>query len=535
MPKLQIDGEEIEVAEGTTVFEAAQSRGMEIPYYCYHPALSIAGNCRMCLVEIEKAPKLAISCATPVAEGMVVRTQSQNVDVARKAVMEFLLVNHPLDCPICDQAGECKLQDHAVAHGTGVSRFTEPKLTLKKAVDIGKHVLLDQERCIHCSRCTRFCDEVTKTGELSFFQRGEHSQIGISPGKRLDNDYSVNTVDLCPVGALTSKEFRFQTRVWYLDNTPSLCAGCSRGCNVLISCGTKQQMMTFPGQLDDRIKRLVPRHNAEVNGHWMCDDGRLSFRRSASAKALGSAESPAGSSIPWTDAVATAAETLGQAAKVGRAAAILSPRLTAETMFALRRLFETLGDVKVGVRRLVEGEDDDLLIRADKGANSQSAAWIFGESATEESIQSAVRDGEIDVLLVVGDPLDPNDTATLEADAKSRLKKLIYLGAFEGDAASQADLLLPVAGWAEEDGTYVNFEGRAQRVRRAHRPRGEGREAWLVACELIAASGNDRPAWSSSADVLASLAETVEPFAGLSDEGLGLLGAKSGAATPAGV
>ena len=194
MPKLLIDGDQIEVPAGTTVLQAALSRGREVPHYCYHPALSIAGNCRMCLVEVEKTPKLAIACATEVADGMVVNTRNARVKEAQAAIMEFLLINHPLDCPICDQAGECRLQDNAVAHGAGVSRYNEPKLSLAKAVDIGRHITLDQERCIQCSRCTRFCDEVTGTGELAFFGRGERTVIGLSPGNRLDNPYSGNVV-----------------------------------------------------------------------------------------------------------------------------------------------------------------------------------------------------------------------------------------------------------------------------------------------------------------------------------------------------
>jgi Fe-S-cluster-containing hydrogenase component 2 len=279
MPKVTIDGQEMEVAAGTTILQACLAKGREIPHYCYHDGLSIAGNCRMCLVDVEKQPKLVIGCYTTVAEGMVVHTENEKVKKARAAMMEFFLINHPLDCPICDQAGECRPQDYAVTHGTGKSRYTEPKLALAKAVDIGAHVTLDQERCIQCSRCIRFCDEITKTGELGFFQRGERSQIGIFPGKRLDNPYSGNVVDLCPVGALTLKEFRFQTRVWYLRNTSTICAGCARGCNVVVGTGQQQTMMTTSGQLDDRIKRIVPRVNTDVNDWWICDEGRLSYLR----------------------------------------------------------------------------------------------------------------------------------------------------------------------------------------------------------------------------------------------------------------
>ena len=269
MPRVTIDGIEMKVPAGTTVLQAALSRGREIPHYCYHPGLSIAGNCRMCLVEVEKAPKLLIGCQTPVAEGMVVHTRNEKVRQAQASVMEFLLINHPLDCPICDQAGECRLQEYALEHGTGVSRHDVGKVIQNKAIDIGRHITLDQERCIQCSRCVRFCNEVTGTGELDFFQRGDQIKIGLYPGKRLDNAYSGNVADICPVGALTVKEFRFETRVWYLKNTPSVCAGCSRGCNVMVAVGNKQELMTSPGQMDDGIKRVVPRVNEEVNGHWI--------------------------------------------------------------------------------------------------------------------------------------------------------------------------------------------------------------------------------------------------------------------------
>jgi NADH-quinone oxidoreductase subunit G len=528
MPKLLIDGQEIEVAPGTTILQAALSRGREVPHYCYHPGLTVAGNCRMCLVEVEKAPKLVIACATPVTDGMVVHTLSDKVKEAQAAVMEFLLINHPLDCPICDQAGECKLQDYAVSHGTGVSRYNEPKLSLSKAVDIGPHVLLDQERCIQCSRCTRFCDEITGTGELSFFQRGNRSQIGIYPGRRLDNPYSGNVVDLCPVGALTLKEFRFETRVWYLKNTPSICAGCARGCNVLVAVGSKQVMMTSRGQLDDGIKRLVPRFNGEVNEHWMCDEGRLSYQRLHAAPRLEAAQAPAGTEVDWDDGVARVAEALKSAASAGRAAAILSPRLTCETLFAWRRLFGALRSVKAGVRGIVRGEDDTMLVRADKAANGRGAAWIFGDEATEQPVLDAVRRGEVDTLLITGDALDPEDTARLDADLRGKVKQLIYVGPFVDATAEHAALSLPAAAWAEEDGTFVNFEGRIQRVGRAHMPRGEGRPGWRVVADLAEAAGIDAPGWGATADVLRAMAAEVKQFEGLTEESIGLLGVARG-------
>jgi NADH-quinone oxidoreductase subunit G len=524
MSKLQIDGKEVEVEDGLTILEAAERGGLEIPHLCYHPGLSIAGNCRVCLVEVEKAPKLVISCKTPVAEGMVVHTHSETVIEARKAVMEFMLINHPLDCPICDQAGECMLQDNAVAHGTGETRFTEQKELQNKAVDIGRHILLDQERCIYCSRCIRFCDEVTATSELSFFNRGNQSRISIAPGKPLDNNYSGNVVDICPVGALTLKESRFQTRVWFLKHVPTICAGCSRGCNVVVGVGKKQTMMTFAGQIDDRIKRIVPRFNEEVNGHWCCDEGRLSYMPLEAAPRLLSAQAPSGTDLEWDTAIEITAAKLILAAGIGRAAAILSPRLGSEAYFAWKGLFDALGGFKIGVTDLVRGEDDELLSRADKGANTTGAGWILGGHSDAQAILDAVGRGEIDSLLIVGDSLDPQDTTSLDETLRAKLTELIYVGPFLDAAARQATVLLPCAAWAEEDGTFVNFEGRIQQVQRVHLPRGEGRPSWKVAAEIGRAAGLEARDWQTAAEVLADLATKVNEYNGITIETLGLLG-----------
>ena len=518
MPKVTIDGVEIEVAPGTTILQAALTQGREIPHYCYHPGLSIAGNCRMCLVEVEKQPKLVIACYTPVADGMVVYTNNAKVQQAREAMMEFFLINHPLDCPICDQAGECRLQEYAVEYGSGKSRYTEPRLALSKAVDIGPHVMLDQERCIQCSRCIRFCQEVTGTSELTFFQRGERAQIAIHPGRRLDNPYSGNVVDICPVGALTLKEFRFQSRVWYLTNTASVCAGCSRGCNVVVGTSAHDHY-----QLGE-IRRLVPRVNMDVNQWWMCDEGRLSFRTIQQAERAAKAEAPAGAAVEYEDAVAKAGALLRQAAAAGRAAAVVSPRSTSETLFAWRETFAGAGDVTVGVQRLRRGADDALLIRADKGANSTGAAWVFGEHATVDRVLDAVKQGKVDVLVVVGDPLDPADSFDLPADLAGAVRDVVYVGALVGGAARRASVVLPAAAWGEEDGSMANDQGRVQWLRRAHLPRCEARPGWRVAADVAEAGGHVLGPWGSTSEVLASLAGSVPEYSGLDVDAIGMLG-----------
>jgi len=523
MPKVVIDGEEIEVKAGTTILQAALARGREIPHYCYHDGLSIAGNCRMCLVEVEKQPKLVIGCYTPVADGMIVRTASDKVKQARSAMMEFFLINHPLDCPICDQAGECRLQEYAVDHGTGKSRYTEPKLALSKAVDIGRHVMLDQERCIQCSRCIRFCDEITKTGELGFFERGERSQIGIFPGKRLDNAYSGNVVDLCPVGALTLKDFRFKTRVWYLKNTPTICAGCSRGCNVVVSVGQQQTMMTTSGQIDDRVKRIVPRVNEEVNGHWICDEGRMSYQTEQEAVRLESAK-VAGSPAAYDAAIAAAARALSTAAKAGKLGLIASPRTLSEDLFAWASLAAALGGAKSAVHAIARGADDALLVRADKGANARGASAIVGSGTREADVLASAATGAITTLLVLGDTLDPDDTTVLPAEAKGKVE-VVFVGPFVTAIAEAAAVAIPSASWSEADGTYVNFEGRAQRVRRCHLPLHEARPGWRIAADVAQQAGAAVPDWSSAGDVLDTLARNVKAFDGLSVDAMGLLGA----------
>ncbi|HPN39250.1 MAG TPA: 2Fe-2S iron-sulfur cluster-binding protein, partial [Melioribacteraceae bacterium] len=263
MGKLTINGNDYEFKPGQTIIEVATENGLDIPHFCWHPSLSVSGNCRMCLVEVEKMPKLVIACSTYAADGMVVHVNSQKSVDARKAVMEFILINHPLDCPICDEAGECKLQDYTYSHSVGESRFVEEKQHKSKRVNLGPRIVFDGERCISCSRCIRFSDEIAKKNQLTFVKRGDRVTINTFPGESFDNNYTLNTTDICPVGALTSKEFRFKSRVWEMSSTESVCIGCSRGCNTEIWVRNNE------------VLRLTPRYNADVNSYWMCDKGRL--------------------------------------------------------------------------------------------------------------------------------------------------------------------------------------------------------------------------------------------------------------------
>src|SRR5688572_12116534 len=269
MPKLTIDGREVDVPAGTSVLEAARGIGKDVPHYCWHPGLSVAGNCRICLVEVKGMRGTQISCNLPCGEGMVVSTESETAKKARADVMELLLINHPLDCPICDQAGECKLQEYSFELGSGASRFDVAKNHKRKAVDFSDRVVFDAERCIVCTRCVRFTQEITRNDELTVVQRGDRSEIDVAPGKSMTGNYQMNVIDICPVGALTSADFRFRSRVWFMEQKRTVCHSCARGCNVV--AGTRW----------NRVLRLVPSENPDVNRWWMCDRGRLDIKEPA--------------------------------------------------------------------------------------------------------------------------------------------------------------------------------------------------------------------------------------------------------------
>ena len=539
---LTIDGRPLVVKKGTTVLQAAEKVGLLVPHYCYHPGLSVAGNCRMCLVEIEKMPKLQIGCATQAAQGMVVRTANERVARTRQGIMEFLLINHPLDCPICDQAGECRLQQYEAAYGAGFSRFNEEKVHAAKRESLGRHVMFDGERCIKCTRCIRFCDEVSRSHELGLLERGDHAIIGTFPGKPLDNPYSGNTVDICPVGALTLKEFRFKARVWFLKDVPSVCAGCARGCNV--------NLATYRNQ----IHRMTPRFNAEVNEYWICDPGRLSYQaleerprlaaplvRKGSSDAAGphlsaggasagaaSAVTASAGSAPadaWSGALDAAAALLrGVAQRSGgqTLAALVSARLSVEDLFMARRVLqETIGISRVAVPAHEEGDDDRFLIRRDKTPNGRGAALVGVGAPHAGRMKEILEDlaaGRVRGLVVVGE--DPIGDGLLTEAARRNLDALVVVDWWRSPTAEAADVALPSCGYGEAEGVFVNFEGRAQRVRAAIRPAGQADPVWRI----LAALGNrfglsgDYPSASRLFDEVAS---STPVFAGLSYRALG--------------
>jgi NADH-quinone oxidoreductase subunit G len=520
MLKLTINGKEIEVAPGTNLVEAAHQAGAEVPHYCYHPGLSIAGQCRLCMVEIEKNPKLQIGCNTQAAEGMVVHTESERVVDTRRSIMEFHLVNHPLDCPVCDQAGECWLQIYYMRHGLYDSRMTDEKVHKPKAVPLGPHVMLDAERCILCSRCVRFCDEITHTGELGIFNRGDHSEIGLFPGQDLTNKYSANVVDICPVGALTDRDFRFQVRVWYLDTAKSICTGCARGCNIDVHVN-RRRMHHAHGR---RVARLKPRFNAEVNHWWLCDEGRYGFGfvdEANRVKVPTRREGDREVEIDWDEAVAAITDLLGRhnADEIG---IIASPKMANEDLAAVRRLAERRGLRHVGFRvpPRTAGYEDDFLIRADKNPNTRGAELI-GLDGDTAAVLAAARGGRLRCLWVFDHDLF--DSAWPEAEVEAALRGIttvIWTGTNANRTSAVAHLVLPAAAWVEREGTFTNFQGRVQRFRAALDPLASALPEWDLVGRVLAAMG-DTPIPARAEQWFAEAVRGVPAFAGMTYRSVG--------------
>jgi NADH-quinone oxidoreductase subunit G len=524
MPKLTIDGKEVEVAPGTNLIEAARQAGVEVPHYCYHPGLSIAGQCRLCMVDIEKNPRPQIGCNTQAADGMVVHTQTERVLETRKSIMEFHLVNHPLDCPVCDQAGECWLQIYYMRHGLYDPRMVDEKVHKPKAVPLGPHVILDAERCILCSRCVRFCDEVTGTGELGIFNRGDHSEIGLFPGKTLENKYSGNVIDICPVGALTDREFRFQVRVWYLDTARSVCNGCARGCNIEVN-HSRRRLHHNQGR---RIARIKPRHHPDVNRWWICDEGRYGFRWiDDDTRLLAPARRASGKDVQlgWDEAVADLAAALRRY-RPEEIGILASPQMSNEDLFALQRIAGQLGiravDHRVPPR--VPGDEDDLLIRADKNPNRRGAELIGLSQGETRAILDGARQRRIKLLWIFQhDLLDSGLPAADVTAALAAVEMVVFQGPSANATSAGAHLLLPSAAYVEREGTFTNFQGRVQRFRMVVEPLGEAAADWDILGRLGRALGGADPALAATRaeQVFTGLAGHVPAFSGMTYRALG--------------
>lgn len=467
--KLTINGKEVEVEKGTNLIEAARQVDVEIPHFCYHPALPVVAVCRQCLVEVEGWPKLVPGCQTPVQEGMVVKTDSEKARDAQRQQLEFTLLNHPVDCPICDQVGECDLQRLYFDYDFQPARHDLPKMTGLKAAPIGPRVTYDEERCILCWRCIRVCDEVARTHQLDLKERGFHTVIATAPGQRLDNPYSLCTVDLCPVGALTETEFRFNVRAYRLSSVDSICAGCATGCHI--------ELHTYGGT----IRRTKPRFSAEVNRYWMCDDGRYVYQDYTTRDRLGEARVD-GKRTSLKKAVAEAGRILGDVAP-DSVIVLVSAQMATETLFAVRRLVDRADGAQVFATGRPDWEGDDILRSADRNPNSAGLKLIFGDRlASPADLEQRLSSGTVKLALCI-------DEKTTNPEIAERVDKVVVLAHRDGGIVKRADVVLPLAAWTEIDGTFVNRDGRVGRFHPAVLPPGDALPGWALVADVAAAAG----------------------------------------------
>ena len=472
----------------TTMIQACALKKVDVPHYCYHPKLPVAGNCRMCLVEfgtpalgpdrkpimnpdgtpkIAKSPRPAIACATPISPGMEIYTNTPGVKQMREAVLEFLLINHPLDCPICDQAGECKLQEYSVDYGQSRSGFVEPKVHKNKRVDLGPRIVLDAERCVLCTRCIRFTKDIAGDDALGIINRGSYSELTRYPGKKFDNNYTLNTVDICPVGALTSKDFRFQMRVWFLKETKSVCTSCGTNCSAII------------GSREEKVLRYEPRENDAVNSTWMCDYGRLNYKWINREDRLTEVRTRSGART-WTAALREISELLNKS-EPGSVAIIASARQTNEELWLLNKLAQKFNALTDSVARA--GEGDRLLLNPDRNPNSTGARLIgfappvLGSNLLK--IADAISSGRVKTLLVFG------EDAAKHGVPIQKVENLIVSDILPNATTAAAHFLLPGCAHAEKRGTFTNVKGRVQRFMKAIEPKGDARAEWEFLHELV--------------------------------------------------
>ena len=505
MPTIKIDGREIPFEPGDTIIRAAHRAGIDIPHYCWHPGLSVAANCRMCLVEVmpppgrpamqldilrwdaekndyvpARKPKLLPACQQSCAPNMEVLSESSpHVDEARSTVQELLLLNHPVDCPICDQAGECRLQDYWLEHNRKSKRMHQEPVHKPKAVVFGPTIVYDAERCIICTRCVRVSEELAKDPVLSVRDRGNLNEITVSPGRELDHDYTLMTEHVCPVGALTSSDFRFKARVWFLRSASTVCQGCATGCNAFLDYDPR----------NNTPYRHRPRENMEVNKYWMCDEGMLSYKHAIEERLLSALVG--GEDATIDDALAAAKDQLkGHGNDPSKVAIVLSAQHSNEDNFALVTLAKTFigaGDFYVSGRKL--GRGDDILMSEDKNPNTRGVMQIASTTPPRPiaELLEKIESGTYKYVIALGSELEVDGSQAQKTIGK--LKGVVTIAAHDGPLAKAAHIALPACAWAEADGTYVNRGGLAQRSERALRPRGDARPGWELVSRLARALG----------------------------------------------
>ena len=531
---IKIDGREIPFEKGDTIIRAAHRAGIDIPHYCWHPGLSVAANCRMCLVEVlpppgrpamqldilrwdpqkneyvpQKKPKLLPACQQDCAPGMEILSESSaNVDEARGAVQELLLLNHPVDCPICDQAGECRLQDYWLEHQRKGKRMHQEPVHKPKGVVFGPTIVYDAERCIVCTRCVRVSAELAKDPVLSIRERGNLGEVVVSPGRELDHDYTLMTEHVCPVGALTSADFRFKARVWFLRSARTICQGCATGCNAYLDYDPR----------NNTPHRHRPRDNEQVNKYWMCDEGMLSYKRATEERQTGALVGGEDASV--ADAL-TAAKTQLQGLKDDpeRVAVILSAQHSVEDNFALLTLARTyVGAVDFFVSGKPLGRGDAILMSEDKNPNTRGVMGLAGSTTGSEKpiatprpiadLLKGIQAGKYSYAIGLGADVevDPKEVKA----ALSRLRGFVVIASHDGPLPQAAHVVLPACAWAETEGTYVNQKGLPQVSEKALKPLGDARPAWSLVADLGKALGF-ATSWKKLADLRASIPADVLP------------------------
>ncbi|HEY3822797.1 MAG TPA: 2Fe-2S iron-sulfur cluster-binding protein [Polyangiaceae bacterium] len=502
MPTFKLDGKTVPFEPGDTIIRAADRQGLEIPHYCWHPGLSSPANCRMCLVEIlpkpgqrplsldileldaktgeykpVQKPKLQPACYMAAADGMeVLGDTSPHVAKARHDVQEFLLLNHPVDCPICDQSGECSLQDYWLEYQKTQKRMHDEPIHKPKGVVFGPTIVYDGERCVMCTRCVRFMAEVAKDPVLDMRERGNLNEIFVSPGRQLDGHYTFMTEHVCPVGALTTKDFRFKARVWFLRTAPSVCQGCATGCNAHLDYDPRY----------NKAYRYRPRDNEKVNKYWMCDDGMLTYKEAHDGRVL---EASVDGAARTTGQALDEVKSLFLGAPAGSVAVVFSARYSLEDNWALRELALVL----MGAKNLYwsgrpDGYEDDILIHRDKNSNTRGVRELAPEAKPFQALVDDVAARRITHVIALGGSA-PVDAAALGS------VKLVTVAAHRGPLTEKARVVLPATSWAEHSGTYVNAKGMRQVAEKALEPLGASKPAWKQLAELATALGFE-PSWN---------------------------------------
>ncbi len=509
-----LNGQEVENTSGMTIMEAASEHGIEIPCFCYHPGLSIAGNCRICMVESNRSAKPVISCSERISDGLEVETESEVAVDARNSVMEFQLINHPLDCPVCDKSGECVLQDHSYSHGPDRSRFIEDK-NIRHTKELGPTISIWGNRCIVCTRCTRFCDEISGTSELCIVERGDRSVVDVFPGIPIDNQLAGNTVDICPVGALISHDFKYEARVWNMERKDSICGGCSRGCNIEVET------------LDGFVKRLIPRENQHVNDWWMCDEGRHGWRHLYADDRVLEARCASGS-LDSSRSVAALMEILDNSPRV---AFLIDPFLTCEELHLVQVLASSSSESLVGGWLPEPGAAAEFpsgfKISAAKHPNRNGAEQIFGDQVFGDDanqLQRALNDGSIETIVAFCGGPDPQGPGQQWSVALAKASTRVLFSAREGEWLDGAALVFPATAPLEKEGTWVSEDDRLQRTRSCWKPGEAPFSSELVILQSLQCALGTRSRSLSAAGIFRELSEVCAPFTGHNHSDIGSSG-----------